>query len=43
MVISPGYLRPLIDDPVGIRMVITGIGLQIVGTVVIRRIVRIEY
>jgi tight adherence protein B len=43
MVTSPDYLRPLIDDPAGIRMVITGIGLQILGTVIIRRIVRIQY
>ena len=43
LVVSPGYLRPLIEDPPGIRMVIAGIGLQIVGTLIIRRIVRIEY
>jgi tight adherence protein B len=43
MVTSPGYLRPLIEDPAGIRMLITGIGLQILGTVVIRRIIKINY
>jgi tight adherence protein B len=43
LAISPGYLRPLIEDPIGIRMVILGIGLQIVGTLIIRRIVRIDY
>lgn len=43
MVISPGYLRPLVDEPAGVRMVVTGIGLQVIGTLVIRRIVRIDY
>jgi tight adherence protein B len=43
MVVSPGYLRPLIEEPTGIRMVVIGIGLQIVGTLVIRRIVRVDY
>jgi tight adherence protein B len=43
LTVSPDYLRPLVDDPVGVRMVVTGIGLQILGTFIIRRIVRIDY
>lgn len=43
LVLDPKYLRPLIDEPAGIRMVITGIGLQILGTVIIRKIVKIDY
>jgi tight adherence protein B len=43
MMVSPGYLRPLVDEPAGVRMVVTGIGLQILGTIIIRRIVRINY
>jgi tight adherence protein B len=43
MVTSPDYLGVLFHDPAGIRMLITGIGLQIIGTLVIRRLVRIDY
>jgi tight adherence protein B len=43
LAVNPSYLRPLVDDPVGVRMVVMGIGLQIVGTLIIRRIIRIDY
>jgi tight adherence protein B len=43
MVISPGYMRPLIDDPLGVRMVIGAAVLQVIGTLLVRKIVRIEY
>jgi tight adherence protein B len=43
MVTSPDYLGVLFHDPAGIRMLITGIGLQIIGTLVIRRLVKIDY
>lgn len=43
MVTSPDYLGVLFHDPTGIRMLLTGVGLQIIGTLVIRRLVRIDY
>jgi tight adherence protein B len=43
MVTSPDYLRTLVEEPAGIRMLIAGVGLQIIGTLVIRRLVRIDY
>jgi tight adherence protein B len=43
LVTSPSYLRPLIEEPAGIRMVVIGIVLQVIGTFVIRKIVRIDY
>jgi tight adherence protein B len=43
MVVNPGYLRTLIEDPAGVRMIIAAVGLQLLGMVVIRRIVRIDY
>jgi tight adherence protein B len=43
MMTSPGYLNTLIAEPAGIRLLVTGIGLQIIGTLVIRRLVRIDY
>jgi tight adherence protein B len=42
-IISPGHMRLLVDDPLGLQMTLTGIGLQIVGVLIIRRIVDVEY
>ncbi len=43
MVVNPGYLRPLVEEPAGIRMIVVGISLQVIGTLIIRRIIRIDY
>jgi tight adherence protein B len=42
-VISPDHIRLLIDDPLGVDMVIAGIALQILGVLIIRRIIQVEY
>ena len=42
-VLSPQHIRLLVDDPIGVDMVIGGIVLQIVGVLIIRRIIRVEY
>jgi len=42
-VVAPAHIRILFDDPLGRQMVAGAIGLQIIGTVVIRRIVDIEF
>jgi tight adherence protein B len=42
-IISPGHIRLLVDDPLGLQMTVTGIGLQILGVLIIRRIVDVEY
>jgi len=39
---NPEYIRPLIDDPLGQKMVATGIILQLIGYFVIRRITRMK-
>jgi tight adherence protein B len=41
--ISPDTYRLLITDPLGVRMVLVGLGLQLVGTLAIRKIVDVEY
>lgn len=41
--ISPQHMRLLIDDPLGVQMVVTAIVLQIIGVFIIRRIVQVEY
>ena len=43
IVVSPGHLDRLLDDPLGLQMVAGALTLQLIGTMVIRRIVRIEY
>lgn len=42
-IISPTHMRLLIDDPLGLDMLLIAIGLQIVGVLFVRRIVNIEY
>ncbi|MFB3903047.1 MAG: type II secretion system F family protein [Acidobacteriota bacterium] len=39
---NPEYIRPLIDDPLGQKMVATGVILQLIGYFVIRRITRMK-
>jgi tight adherence protein B len=43
LVIAPNHIRILVDDPLGRQMVAAAVGLQIVGTLAIRRIVRVEF
>jgi tight adherence protein B len=40
---SPHYLEPLITDPLGTRLALIAGTLQVVGTYIIARMVRIEY
>jgi tight adherence protein B len=41
--IAPEHMRVLIDDPLGVQMVMAAVVLQIVGVLIIRRIVNVEY
>jgi tight adherence protein B len=41
--LNPSLMRVLIDDPLGVQMVMVGVALQIVGVLAIRRIVNVEY
>lgn len=43
LMISPGYLKPLVEDAIGIRLVVGAVVLQVIGTLVVRKIIRIEY
>jgi tight adherence protein B len=43
MVISPGHIDMLLNDVLGIQMIVAALTLQVVGTLFIRKIVRIEY
>jgi tight adherence protein B len=43
LVVAPGHMKVLWTDPLGIRLVVIAIVLQIVGALLIRKIVDIEY
>jgi tight adherence protein B len=42
-VISPDHIRLLVDDPMGVQMVMAGATLQIIGIIWIKRVLRLEY
>jgi tight adherence protein B len=41
--VSPAQMRLLIDDPMGVNMVVGAVILQLIGVLAIRKIVNIEY
>ena len=41
--ISPDHMMLLFRDPLGIRMLVVAVSLQVIGTLIIRKLVRIEY
>jgi tight adherence protein B len=41
--LSPNFMRILWEDPLGLRLVVLAIVLQVTGTIIISRLVRIEY
>jgi len=43
LLINPNHLGSLIGDPLGMKMIYTAIALQIGGTLIIRKLVDIEY
>jgi tight adherence protein B len=43
LVINPQHMKMMIEDPLGIQMIIVAIVLQIIGTLIIRRIVDVDY
>jgi len=40
-IISPTHIRLLVDDPMGVQMVLAGVTLQVIGIIWIRRILRV--
>jgi tight adherence protein B len=43
LVIAPDHMRDFAADPLGVRMIIVALVLQVVGTLAIRRIVNVEF
>lgn len=42
-VVSPQFIRVLIDDPLGNRLLLGAIVLQVIGSLIISRLVQVEY
>jgi len=42
-VIAPGHMKMMIDDPLGVRMIVIALILQVLGTLIIRKLVDIPY
>ena len=42
VLIAPAHMKLMIEDPLGVQMVIGAMVLQIIGVIVIRRIINIE-
>jgi tight adherence protein B len=42
-VIAPGHMNMMISDPLGVRMIIVALILQVLGTLIIRKLVDIPY
>jgi tight adherence protein B len=43
LLINPDHLGTLTGDPVGRQMIVVAVSLQIIGTLIIRKIVNVEY
>ncbi len=43
MVVSPEHMKMLINDPLGVQMIIGALALQVMGTLIIRKLVDIPY
>lgn len=41
--VNPDQMRLLLTDPLGIRIILGAVGLQVVGIIIVRRIVDIQY
>jgi tight adherence protein B len=43
MVITPEHMKMLINDPLGVQMIIGALTMQVLGTLIIRKLVDIPY
>jgi tight adherence protein B len=41
--VNPSHLKTLLGDPLGVKLIVAAIILQITGTLIIRKLVRIQY
>jgi tight adherence protein B len=43
MVVAPEHMRMLVNDPLGVQMIVGALVLQVIGTLIIRKLVDIPY
>jgi tight adherence protein B len=43
MIVSPSHLKTMVNDPLGVQMILGAVVMQVIGTVIIRKLVNIEY
>ena len=43
MVVSPGHLQKMISEPLGQKMIVGAMALQLICTLIMRKLVKIEY
>jgi Flp pilus assembly protein TadB len=41
--VSPEYMEPMITDPLGPKMLVAGGTMQVIGSLIIRKLVNIRY
>lgn len=41
--VSPEFMKPMITDPLGVQMIAVGCTMQVIGTLIIRKLVNIRY
>lgn len=42
-ILNPGHFREMIGDPFGVQMIVVAVALQIIGALIIRKLVNIDY
>ena len=42
-ILSPEHMKPMITDPLGIKMIVIGGSMQVIGSLIIRKLVNIRY
>ena len=43
MLVAPEHMNTFVNDPLGVRMILFALVLQVIGTLAIRRIVNVEF
>ena len=43
MVVAPQNMKMMVTDPLGVQMIVGALALQVIGTLIIRKLVNIPY
>ncbi len=42
-IVSPEHMKPMFTDPLGIKMIAVGGTMQVIGALIIRKLVNVRY